>query len=266
MTHHHRKGGPKGAAGPPSVHLPGDVYHQFDLPQVVFWKNRSQSKNYTQPLRGLGSFMQARFTPPDQLIEPRSLHNQQEPEARLIKRAWELREVRKLRRQADYALKVQQRLMVWDPYDDNPNKTKNAFFTLFVGRLSSSTTEEELRTFMETTGGEVVSVRIVRDIKLPSRVFAFVEFAEERSLQKAYRAADGVLLGGRHIVVDVERGRTVRAWTPRRLGGGLGGPARLKGYTLRRGRGMPEPPRIPSRKRRPPPMFNDRQTNSRYGS
>jgi U1 small nuclear ribonucleoprotein 70kDa len=28
---------------------------------------------------------------------------------------------------------------------------------------------------------------------------------------------------GKKILVDVERGRTVRGWKPRRLGGGLGG-------------------------------------------
>lgn len=32
---------------------------------------------------------------------------------------------------------------------------------------------------------------------------------------------------GRKVIVDVERGRTVKGWRPRRLGGGLGG----RGYT-----------------------------------
>ena len=35
---------------------------------------------------------------------------------------------------------------------------------------------------------------------------------------------------GKRVLVDVERGRTVRGWKPRRLGGGLGG------------RPKPEPP------------------------
>lgn len=30
-------------------------------------------------------------------------------------------------------------------------------------------------------------------------------------------------IDGRRIVVDVERGRTVTGWKPRRFGGGLGG-------------------------------------------
>lgn len=38
----------------------------------------------------------------------------------------------------------------------------------------------------------------------------------------AYKDADGMKLLGRRILVDVERGRTVKNWKPRRLGGGLG--------------------------------------------
>merc|ERR1712224_531109 len=34
---------------------------------------------------------------------------------------------------------------------------------------------------------------------------------------------DGLKINGRRVLVDVERGRTVRGWLPRRLGGGLGG-------------------------------------------
>lgn len=38
----------------------------------------------------------------------------------------------------------------------------------------------------------------------------------------AYKDADGLKLDGRRVLVDVERGRTVKGWKPRRLGGGLG--------------------------------------------
>ena len=42
----------------------------------------------------------------------------------------------------------------------------------------------------------------------------------------AYKHADGKKVDGRRVLVDVERGRTVRGWLPRRLGGGLGGTRR----------------------------------------
>lgn len=42
------------------------------------------------------------------------------------------------------------------------------------------------------------------------------------SLTEAYKRADGKKVDGRRLLVDVERGRTVKGWLPRRLGGGLG--------------------------------------------
>lgn len=38
----------------------------------------------------------------------------------------------------------------------------------------------------------------------------------------AYKQADGKKIDNRRVLVDVERGRTVPNWRPRRLGGGLG--------------------------------------------
>lgn len=34
----------------------------------------------------------------------------------------------------------------------------------------------------------------------------------------AYKHADGKKIDGRRVLVDVERGRTVKGWQPRRLG------------------------------------------------
>jgi U1 small nuclear ribonucleoprotein len=47
-----------------------------------------------------------------------------------------------------------------------------------------------------------------------------------RRPQTAYRRAEGKRIDDARIVVDVERGRTVRGFKPRRLGGGLGGESR----------------------------------------
>jgi U1 small nuclear ribonucleoprotein len=54
------------------------------------------------------------------------------------------------------------------------------------------------------------------------RGYGFVEFVREKDLKTAFKEADGMKVDGRRIVVDVERGRTVKGWKPRRLGGGLG--------------------------------------------
>merc|ERR550539_709121 len=45
-------------------------------------------------------------------------------------------------------------------------------------------------------------------------------------MHAAYKHADGKKIDGRRVLVDVERGRTVKGWLPRRLGGGLGGTRR----------------------------------------
>ena len=42
-------------------------------------------------------------------------------------------------------------------------------------------------------------------------------------MKAAYKDADGLKIKGKRILVDVERGRTVKEWKPMRLGGGLGG-------------------------------------------
>jgi U1 small nuclear ribonucleoprotein 70kDa len=41
-------------------------------------------------------------------------------------------------------------------------------------------------------------------------------------LSAAYKQADGRKVDNKRVLVDVERGRTVPNWRPRRLGGGLG--------------------------------------------
>merc|ERR1712066_406573 len=56
--------------------------------------------------------------------------------------------------------------------------------------------------------------------------YCFIEFEHERDMHSAYKRADGKKIDGRRVLVDVERGRTVKGWLPRRLGGGLGGTRR----------------------------------------
>ena len=54
------------------------------------------------------------------------------------------------------------------------------------------------------------------------RGYGFIEFEHERDMKTAYKHADGRKIDGRRVLVDVERGRTVKDWKPRRLGQGLG--------------------------------------------
>ena len=98
----------------------------------------------------------------------------------------------------------------------------NCYNTLFVGRLAYEVTERKLLREMETFG-PVKFIKLVTDKDGKSRGYAFVEYENEEDMKRAYRAADGMKIEGREVVVDVERGHTVPIWLPRRLGGGLGG-------------------------------------------
>lgn len=58
---------------------------------------------------------------------------------------------------------------------------------------------------------------MVRNLKGKSRKYAFIEFERERDMKDAYKYADGRRLKNERINVDVERGRTVKGFKPKRL-------------------------------------------------
>ena len=99
--------------------------------------------------------------------------------------------------------------------------------------------------------GSFLQVRLINDkITGKPRGYAFVEYQHTRDMKSknlitvpsliiflvlkgphffstfvhadAYKQADGRKVDNRRVLVDVERGRTVPNWRPRRLGGGLG--------------------------------------------
>ncbi|KAG8095607.1 hypothetical protein GUJ93_ZPchr0012g20104 [Zizania palustris] len=78
---------------------------------------------------------------------------------------------------------------------------------------------------MTQVAGElyVCKVRLVTDMETNKpRGYAFIEYMHTRDMKNAYKQADGRKVDNRRVLVDVERGRTVPNWCPRRLGGGLG--------------------------------------------
>ncbi|KAL3923245.1 MAG: hypothetical protein SGILL_001762 [Bacillariaceae sp.] len=130
----------------------------------------------------------------------------------------------------------------------------NCYNTLFVGRLAYEVTERKLLREMEAFG-PVKDIKLVVNKDGKSRGFGYVEYENEEDMKRAYRAANGMRIEGRFIVVDVERGHTVPAFLPRRLGGGLGG-TRLGGkdknvFTP----GRYDPSRPDERPQGPPPMM-----------
>ncbi|KAI1368414.1 U1 small nuclear ribonucleoprotein of 70kDa MW N terminal-domain-containing protein [Xylaria arbuscula] len=133
----------------------------------------------------------------------------------------------------------QENLLAEGPKDYNPAEDANVrgdpFKTLIVARLSYDANESDLEKEFGRFG-PIERIRIITDThaherpnkkKKPHRGYAFVVFEREKDMRAALEGCDGIRIRDRRIKVDVERGRTVKGWKPRRLGGGLGG----RGYT-----------------------------------
>uniref|UniRef100_A0A0D6QSZ1 RRM domain-containing protein n=1 Tax=Araucaria cunninghamii TaxID=56994 RepID=A0A0D6QSZ1_ARACU len=119
------------------------------------------------------------------------------------------------------AQKAAEELEKYDPHKD-PNVSGDPYKTLFVARLSYETTEHKIKREFEAYG-PIKRVRLVHDKNTNKpRGYAFVEYMHTRDMKAAYKQADGRKIDNRRVLVDVERGRTVPNWRPRRLGGGLG--------------------------------------------
>ena len=100
---------------------------------------------------------------------------------------------------------------------------------LFVGNLSYSTTEPELRDAFALNGRTVLSVRIAldRETQRP-RGFAFVEVGSDADAESAIKEWNGNMLSGRNIFVEKAQERVPGAPRPaprpRPFGGPGGGP------------------------------------------
>jgi len=131
------------------------------------------------------------------------------------------RKARRHREKIEANLEEQRELRLkYDPHKD-PNVCGDPFKTLFVARISYDTTEKKLKREFEVFGS-IKRVRMVYDQKGKPRGYCFIEYEHERDLKNAYKQGDGKKIDGRRVMVDVERGRTVEGWFPRRLGGGRG--------------------------------------------
>lgn len=184
------------------------------------------------------------------------------PIAPVLQTAPEKREKRQKKRLEAAAVRLKRHVDKWDPRAENPDATGDAYKTLFIARLAYDVTDEDLKDEFEYYG-PVTKVRIVQNKKSSkSRGYGFIEFESSRDLKEAYKDADGRKINARRILVDVERGRTVKNWQPRRLGGGLGG-TRIGGEDVNQKFSGREPPRSADGSRAPPSSDRDRGRSDR---
>jgi len=144
------------------------------------------------------------------------------PPATVAETKDEKRDRKRKERQEQVAYQLEQDLALWDPSSD-PTIGGDAFKTLFVGRINYDTSESKLRREFEVYGPIRRLKLVYNKLNGKPRGYAFIEYEHERDMHSAYKHADGKKIDGRRVLVDVERGRTIKGWRPRRLGGGLGG-------------------------------------------
>ena len=104
---------------------------------------------------------------------------------------------------------------------------------LYVGNLSFSTTEDELRTLFAQAGA-VSTVDLIKDRDTGnSKGFAFVQMDNQQDAEKAISMFNGYSLANRELRVNVARPKEDNRFGGRGGGGGGGG----GGYNSRGGQG-----------------------------
>ena len=99
---------------------------------------------------------------------------------------------------------------------------------LYVGNLSYSTSEDDLKSLFEKAG-TVKSVVIIKDRDTGrSKGFGFVEMETQAEAQKAISLLNGTQVQDRALTVNMARPREERGFGDRK-GGGPGGPGRGRG-------------------------------------
>ena len=94
---------------------------------------------------------------------------------------------------------------------------------LYVGNLSYSVTEDELRELF-AQAGNVTSVAVIKDRDTgQSKGFAFVEFGTQADAQKAIGRFNGQKLGERTLTVNLARPKEERSRSGGYGGGSRGG-------------------------------------------
>ncbi|KAK9822157.1 hypothetical protein WJX81_000658 [Elliptochloris bilobata] len=218
--------------------LPKKLLELFEPRDAIEFKPPLCKRAPKVPYSGIGSMVGLFAAPGDSEYEPEpaaprplSPRRFRNPELAAQARVdAESKAEKKLRVAAQKIARAQEQieagLKEWDPAKD-PEAAGDPFKTLFVGRISYEATEKKLRREFEEYG-PVKRIRLVQEKETGKpRGYAFIEYESKADMKTAYKMADGRKIEGKRVTVDVERGRTVPNWRPRRFGGGKGGETRI---------------------------------------
>lgn len=196
---------PKDPGGPPAKFLPPAMYALF-RPRPPLEFVAPQQKRKMPPPSGIAAFT--------------SHFEKCPPPKRICSETVKQRHVR-LRKEKNEKHKEELKVKT-DAYEELKKKHEgDAYKTLFVARIAYDVTEKKLRREFERFG-PIKNITMIKDEEGNPRGYSFIQYESEKCMRDAYKRGDGTKLNGRRVLVDVERGRTVRGWKPRKLGGGLG--------------------------------------------
>lgn len=192
----------KGSSGAPAVHLPKDVYDAMNLKtNLKFWPQKK--KRVRHPVTGLGGIL-SQIEKEIKVVEggsgddretanvdevqveiARALKNKYDTtppvlaSQKVIPFQYELDREKKLKKMAKYAIERQQLFTSHLANQEamSEKKTRDAYKTLFVGRLDKTITPEQLREVFESKFGDLLSLHLITT--KTKKNYAFLEFANE---------------------------------------------------------------------------------------
>jgi len=198
----------KDPGGPPAKFLPPAMYALF-RPRPPLEFKLALTKRKMPPPTGIANFINHFETgPPPKRICSETV---KEKHARLLKEKIEANKEALKENVVAYETKKKEK----------KDTDGDAYKTLFVARVSFDVSEKKLRREFERFG-PIKKITMIKDNEGQFRGYCFIQYESEKCMRDAYKRGDGTKLNGRRVLVDVERGRTVRGWKPRKLGGGLG--------------------------------------------
>ena len=113
--------------------------------------------------------------------------------------------------------KNKERIKNWNP-KLNSKATSNPYKTLFVYKLGKNVDENLLKYEFEEFG-TIKEVKIIRNRKGENKGYGFIEFERTKDFREALQRGNKKKINGRHINVEMERGRTDNKFKPLRFWG-----------------------------------------------
>jgi len=113
--------------------------------------------------------------------------------------------------------KNKERIKNWNP-KQNSKATSNPYKTLFVYKLSKNVDENLLKYEFEEFG-TIKEVKIIRNRKGENKGYGFIEFERTKDFREALEKGNKKKINGRHVNVEMERGRTDSKFKPLRFWG-----------------------------------------------